>query len=144
MDFLKDVVPFLTNHWILSSVFGVLLIAFLMNEYFLRFANASTTVTPEKAVQLINHQDAVVIDIRGEPAFMDGHIVNAINVPANHLDKKWTTLQKYQDKPLIVVCNIGQSAIAFARQLREKSFQALVLQGGLQAWKSAGLPVVKK
>ena len=144
MPTLDQLVAFITHHWVLSSLFGIVLLALLVNELLQRRFGVPQ-IAPESAVQLINHQEAFVLDIRIEPAFATGHILGSQCIPSNTLEKKMGVLQKYTAKPVIVVCAIGQTAIKVAADLQKQGFQKVfVLNGGIQSWKAAGLPLVKK
>jgi rhodanese-related sulfurtransferase len=141
-EFMSHFVHFVTNHWILCSLFVVVLIALLVNEWIHRSFGA-LGVAPESAVLMMNHQHAIVLDIRGETSFLEGHVLGAHHLPSHSVEKKIGTLQKYKDKPIILVCTQGQESSKVHRQLKEKGFQVVVLEGGIQAWKAAGLPLVK-
>jgi rhodanese-related sulfurtransferase len=141
---MEHLVVFITKHWLLSSLLLLVLLAFSIHEWF-QSRKAAREVSSEQTVDLMNHQDAVVIDIRSESQFQEGHILDSLSIPSQNLDKKMNSLQKYQSKPIIVVCNVGQAAAKVALDLKQKGFpQVFVLSGGLQAWKGAGLPLVKK
>lgn len=137
-------VVFVTNHWILASLLGVVLFAFILNEMIGGHFGSKQEVSAERAVQLMNHQEAVVFDVRPEAAFLDGHIVGAEQVTAASLDKKMSHLQKYLKKPIIVATPIGQDTGKMVGLLQQKGFvQVFVLSGGVQGWKSAGMPLIK-
>lgn len=96
------------------------------------------------AVQLINHEKAVVIDVCGPEEFAGGHIRGAKNVPLSELEACLTAVVKNKTLPLVLVCARGvraQRASAIAQQLGYAKAQ--VLAGGLKAWKEAGLPIEK-
>ncbi len=140
---MEKFVYFITNHWILTTLWIGCVIIFLINE-FLQSRLTAKSVTPEKAVQLINHQYAIVLDIRSDSAFAEGHILGSEHLPKQHLEKKIKNLQKHLEKPIIIVCNLGQDSSKFATELQQKGFvQAVILKGGIQAWKTTGLPLVK-
>jgi len=141
---MNNIIGFLTSHWILSTSFLILLIAFIANEWSLR-SFGLPTLAPVNAVDLINHSDAKVIDIRSANAYQDGHILGSLNIPMAQLNQKLKSLEKYQDKPMIITCNVGQEAAKAATLLKAQGFtQIFLLQGGLQAWRTAGLPLTKK
>jgi rhodanese-related sulfurtransferase len=141
---MEEWVVFITNHWILASLLGVVLFAFILNELIGGHFGSKQTVSAERAVQLINHQEAVVFDVRTEAAFLDGHIVGAEHVTAVSLDKKMANLQKYINKPVIIATAIGQDAAKMATLFQQKGFlQVFILSGGVQGWKSAGMPLIK-
>jgi rhodanese-related sulfurtransferase len=103
-------------------------------------SRAGAAISSTEAVQMMNHQHAVLVDIRPADAFNAGHVPQARSVPLNELDKKAPALPK--NKPIIVMCDIGRSAIGAATRLRTLGFTEVVtLEGGLKAWMTAGLPV---
>lgn len=141
---MEEWVVFVTNHWILASLLGVVLFAFIMNEMIGGHFGSKQEVSAERAVQLMNHQEAVVFDIRAEAAFLDGHIVGAEHVTAASLDKKMGNLQKYHKKPVIIATATGLDAAKMVTLLQQKGFlQIFILSGGVQGWKSAGMPLIK-
>lgn len=103
-------------------------------------SRAGAAISSTQAVQMMNHQHAVLIDVRPSEAFNAGHVPQARNVPLADLEKKAAALPK--NKPIIVICDIGRSAIGAATRLRAVGFTEVVtLDGGLKAWMTAGLPV---
>ena len=103
-------------------------------------SRAGAAISSTQAVQMMNHQHAVLVDVRPSEAFNAGHVPQARNVPLADLEKKAPALPK--NKPIIVICDIGRSAIGAATRLRALGFTEVVtLDGGLKAWMTAGLPV---
>ena len=96
------------------------------------------------AVQLINRERAVVVDVSETEEFALGHVGGAKNVPVSQLEQRLPEVVKNKTVPLIVVCPSGTRAArgaAIARKLGYDKAQALA--GGLKAWKEANLPVEK-
>lgn len=96
------------------------------------------------AVQLINRQKAVVVDVCEANEFAAGHVTGAKNVPLGELEAKLPGLAKNKAVPLIMVCASGarsSRAVAIAKKLGYQQVQSL--GGGLKAWKDANLPVEK-
>jgi rhodanese-related sulfurtransferase len=138
------VMEFINHHAWLVSAFIVLLLFFLGLEFRARKMRARQ-VSPQGAVQLINHSDAAVIDIRASAVFEQGHILNAVNIEGPTLDIDAVRLQKYRDQALIIVCQTGHTALVQATRLREKGWeQVYALQGGMTAWVDASLPLQKR
>jgi len=102
------------------------------------------SVTPAEAVQLINREKAVVIDV-GEPnEFAAGHVMGARNLPFGQLEDKLAGLVKNKTTPVIMVCPVGARAARAAGLARKLGFeQARSIAGGLRAWRDASLPVEK-
>ena len=102
------------------------------------------SVSPAEAVQMINREKAVVIDV-GEPQeFAAGHVIGARNVPFGQLEDKLAGLVKNKATPVIMVCPVGARAARAAGLARKLGFeQARAISGGLKAWRDASLPVEK-
>ncbi len=101
-------------------------------------------LTAARAVQLINREKAVVIDVSEAEEFAAGHVGGAKNLPLGQLEARLADVVKNKALPLVLVCPTGaraHRAQAMARKLGYEQAQALA--GGLKAWKEANLPVEK-
>lgn len=104
----------------------------------------SGTLSPQNAVQRINREKGVVVDVRDANEFASGHITNAKNVPLEQLQERLPQVVKNKAVPVILVCDGGARAVRaqlVARQLGYDKAEAIA--GGMKAWRSASLPVVK-
>lgn len=102
-------------------------------------------VGPQEAVMLFNHEDALVLDVREQSEWADGHIAKAKHIPLGKLKDKLSELEKFKDKPIIAVCRSGNRSAHACGLLKKAGFEKLHnLAGGMQAWESAGLPREKK
>jgi rhodanese-related sulfurtransferase len=102
-------------------------------------------VTTLQATQLMNREDAVVVDLRPAADFAKGHILGARSIPLADLEKRAAELDKYKAKPVILHCGDGNRAGGGVALLRRNGFANVVnLAGGYAAWQQAGLPVEKK
>ena len=101
------------------------------------------TVTPQEAVQLINREKAVVVDVSSAAEFAAGHVAGARNLPlADAASGKGLPTNK--TLPLVLVCATGNragKAVAALTQLGHA--RVVVLAGGLAAWREASLPTEK-
>jgi len=105
---------------------------------------ASTGLSTAGAVQLINREKAVVVDVSEAEEFAAGHVGGAKSVPVGQLEQRLPEVVKNKTVPLILVCPNGaraSRALAVAKKLGYDKAQ--VLAGGLKAWKDANLPVEK-
>ena len=102
------------------------------------------SLSPQNAVQRINREKAVVIDVREPAEFAAGHITNAKNVPLAQFEERLPQVVTNQALPVILVCATSPRAVRAQVLARKLGYdQAEALAGGLQAWRAAGLPVVK-
>ena len=103
-----------------------------------------TGIAPAAAIQLINREKAVVVDVCEADEFSQGHIVGSKNIPLGELEAKLAQAVKNKALPLVLVCQTGARsarAVAMAKKLGYEQAQSLA--GGLKAWKAANLPVEK-
>lgn len=137
---MEQLSQFIKNHPLLWLALMVILILIFVSEL-LAQKKKSHALSPQAAVDKINNDNAVVIDIRNKELFNKAHIPNAIQVNMDDLSP--AKLNKYKNKPLILVCARGIQSLTAANKLRAQGFDAMVLQGGTEAWQSADLPLVK-
>jgi len=103
-----------------------------------------TDVDVNGAVQLINHKNALVLDVRQPDEYKAGHLLNAQLIPLGKLKERIGELMKYQDKPIVVVCRSGnRSGMACGTLAKQGFTQTYNLTGGMMAWQKANLPVQK-
>ncbi|MFZ2219139.1 MAG: rhodanese-like domain-containing protein [Rhodoferax sp.] len=132
---------FILDNWMILSVAlasgGMLLWPLLMG-------GGPGALSAAGAVQLINREKAVVIDICEASEFAAGHVGGAKNVPLSQLEDKLPSVVKNKGLPVILVCQSGarsSRALAIAKKLGYDKAQSL--SGGLSAWRTANLPVEK-
>ena len=110
----------------------------------LRRTTGGPWVDASMATQLMNREDALVVDVRDPGEYGAGHILGAKNWPLDRLDERGGEAARRKDKPVIVYCDTGERAPKAAAALRKLGFTRVVnLSGGLPAWQQAGLPVEK-
>ena len=96
------------------------------------------------ALQLINHKNALVLDVREESEFKSGHIRGAKLIPLAKLKDRIGELERFRVKPIVVVCRSGHRSTSACALLEKLEFgQAYNLSGGMMAWQKADLPVEK-
>ena len=101
-------------------------------------------VNTTRAIELINRQDALVLDVRDPGEYGAGHILGAKNLPLARVEEGAGEIAKRKDRPVIVYDEDGQRTPKAAAALKRQGFtQVANLSGGLGAWRQAGLPVEK-
>lgn len=132
---------FVVNHYILVSLFVAFLVAILILES----RRGGAKISAQGAVNLINKDEAVVVDIRDRKEFGEGRITGSINIPLNSLKSRVGELSKFKDKQIIVADKMGQHSAMAVKQLNGEGFSNVVrLNGGVADWKASNLPLVKK
>jgi len=98
-----------------------------------------------QAMNLINRNDALLIDVREQSEYDSGHIINSKLMPAAKLKERVGELEKYRERPIIIVCRSGSRATPITSWLGKQGFaQVYLLTGGVSAWQKAKLPLEKK
>lgn len=96
-------------------------------------------ITPERARELLDRGEAVLVDVRDAAAFDEAHPAGARSIPISQLAEHRGELA---EAPLVITsCGGGTRGPKAAAQLRELGIDAVVMQGGLRGWRKAELPV---
>jgi rhodanese-related sulfurtransferase len=140
---ISQLVEFTTNHPLLVMALVAILAMLIGGELRQRLSGVKE-VGPVEATRLLSHENAVMIDMREDKEYLEGHIVNAVHLPASKQDNYPGKVEKYRDRPLIVYCRSGHRSTAVCSKLRKQGFEAVYnLKGGVLAWQKAELPLEK-
>lgn len=132
-------IEFSNNHLALVVAFAAVLAALVAS---LMQGGGKLAISPARAVQLMNTEDAVALDIRPEKAFRSGHILHSVHVTQDDITNMAGKIEKFRDRPVIVCCERGLSSVASAKALKRAGFPTVYsLQGGIEAWRADGLPL---
>lgn len=138
---MKSFADFIVANWALALI--VVSSGAMLAWPLLRGTGAGT-LTAQGAVQLVNRERGVIVDVREPEEFAAGHPVGARNVPLNQMEAKLAGAVKNKTVPVLLFCASGaraQRAVAIAKKLGYEKAQAVA--GGLRSWKEANLPVEK-
>lgn len=98
-----------------------------------------------QATLLINREDALVLDVREANEWSAGHIAGARHITLGQLGKRLSELDKFKEKPIIVICATGNRSGSACGQLKKGGFTKVFnLAGGVSAWRDANLPLTTK
>jgi rhodanese-related sulfurtransferase len=141
---MEQLFEFLINRWILTlTFFG--LIGLLIGTEISRRLRGFKDVSPLDATQLVNHEDAVFLDIREDREYKEGHIPKAKHIPLAALEHRMKELEKVKGKPIIAYCRTGHRSARACSMLQRQGFEPVYnLGGGLLAWQNNSYPVSKK
>ncbi len=134
---------YLESNYLLVIVFvgsGLMLLWSYFGSKFLGIKEVGTV----EALQLINHKDAIIVDVREQNEYETGHLLNAKLIPLSALKGRIGELEKYREHPIVTTCQSGRRSKIAATQLKSKGFtQVYNLVGGVLAWRKAELPLEK-
>ena len=133
---------FLLANWMLILV--ALISGSMLLAPRLRGGGGAASITPAAAVQLINREKAVVIDVCEPDEYKAGHVGGAKSIPLGELETRLPGAVKNKATPLVMVCASGMRsgrAVAIAKKLGYEKAQSL--GGGLKSWRDANLPIEK-
>ncbi len=136
---LANLIEFATNHYVLSGSFVVLLALLIASE----LRKGGQSLSSRELTALINSEQGMVLDVRGQKDFSAGHIAGALHIPYEKLASRMAELEKHKGKTLVVVDAMGQHAGTVSRELKKAGYQAAKLSGGIASWRGDNLPVVK-
>ncbi|MEJ2107051.1 MAG: rhodanese-like domain-containing protein [Acidiferrobacteraceae bacterium] len=134
---------FVIENWYLFAALVVILVMIAWSPL-LRLIYGIRTSAVQSAVNLINRESAVIVDVCEPTEFQQGHLPRAMNIPLGNLAARVNELEKYRQQPILVTCRSGNRSIRGALTLRKNGFaQVYSLNGGLMAWEKEHLPVEK-
>lgn len=109
-----------------------------------KLTNRHQAFSPMEVTQLINHQHAVIIDIRSKDDFSIGHLPKAKHIPNDILADKVNNLARNKETPIIVVCQNGNQSARACSVIQKAGYTKVGnLAEGILGWQKAGLPLVK-
>ena len=101
-------------------------------------------LSPAQLTELVNREDALVLDVSPSSEFDKGHIAGARGVPLGQLEPDHKLLGKDLGRPVVLVCRTGQASAQAATRLVKAGFTRVHwLEGGLPSWQQVDLPLVK-
>ena len=137
---MQQVIEFISQHPVLVGLFFTLVVALIITER----KKGGESITAQTLVRLVNKGNAVVIDLRDKNEYTTGHIAGAVSFPYTSYASRGDELNTYKDRPVILVCKIGQHSSALGSKLIKAGFADMKrLSGGMTEWVGAGLPVIK-
>ena len=105
---------------------------------------AGLGLQPQAAVQRINRDKAVVVDVREAEEYAAGHITNAKHIPLAQIEERLPQVVKNKKLPVIFVCATSPRSTRAQMVAKKLGYeQPEVLAGGMRAWAAASLQVVK-
>ena len=140
---LAELAAFAGRHPFLSLALAGLTLAILWTELS-RLTRGFKALRPAQLTDLLNRENALLVDLSPSGDFEKGHIAGARNIAAGQFDPEHKQLAKVRDLPVVVTCKNDQASMAAAARLRKAGFSRVHwLEGGVAAWQQADLPLVR-
>ncbi|MGM0481916.1 MAG: rhodanese-like domain-containing protein [Pseudomonadota bacterium] len=140
---MQEILEFARQNPYMSGLWVVLLVALVVTVIRSK-SSPIKELNNQQATVRVNREDGLFVDIRSEDEFKKAHIHGAKCLPATQIKQNnVTSIEKYKDAPIVIVCNTGNTARGAATQLKQQGFEQIaVLAGGMNAWRNDKLPVV--
>jgi rhodanese-related sulfurtransferase len=115
-------------------------IARVMASYF-RARDQLEPVSRDELLDRLTAGTAIVLDVRPEDEFRQGHVPGALSIPLAQLEKRLAELPA--DREIVAYCRGPWCVLSFeaVAALRQRGYRARRLEDGFPEWKVAGLPV---
>lgn len=140
---MPQLIEFAIKHWDLFLALAIILVMLYGGPIGRRIRGYQET-DASGAVRLMNHMEAVLVDVRELKEYQEGHISDSLHIPLSRFDTEAGTLEKFREKPMIVTCRSGHRSAIACGKLRKQGFETVYnLKGGMLAWQDAGLPLSK-
>ena len=137
---MAKLILFIAEQWILVAATLTCVFMLLYHES----RRAGKTLSPQQVANLMNKENAVLIDLRDSSEFTAGHVIDAINIPHAKFAASVSDLEKYRDKPIVLTCKMGQHSSGAGKTLASKGFSPIYrMSGGMMDWQGQQFPVVK-
>jgi rhodanese-related sulfurtransferase len=141
---MQELLDFAQRNLMLVVAFIVTAGMIIWTEY-QRFTKNYKDLSATEMVQLMNHDDPLLLDVRESGELTQGVIKGAKHIPVSDLTKRVSELNKFKGRKVIAYCRSGQRSSHACRILKKHDFSDVYhLAGGVLAWESANLPMVKK
>lgn len=102
-------------------------------------------ISPDDARRVLEGGDAVLIDVREESDWREGHVEGATHLRRGEIELEIEEQVPDLKKPIICYCGGGSRSALVAESLQKMGYENVrSMAGGLRAWKEAGLPMAKE
>ena len=130
---------FVSEQFVLISLLFGLIFIFAWTER----AKGGKSISTSQLVQMMNADEAVLVDVRPSGEFQTGNIHGAINIPHTKIASRISELEKCRSKTIVLTDNMGQHAGGAGRALNKEGYNVRRLSGGMAEWQGQSLPVVQ-
>lgn len=141
---MEEYLVFARNHPMLIAGL-VALIGLILWTEFNRLTRKYKQIGPAQAVQVMNSEGALVLDVREEAEMRTGKLSGARHIALGQLKNRMVELEAFKSSPVLVYCRSGSRSAHACHVMAKAGFQNVHnLAGGILAWESANLPISKR
>lgn len=141
---MSQYLEFVANHPVLFAALAAVIAMIAWTEI-RRLRSGASNLSPSEAVQMLNHDNTLLLDVREDVELAGGIIQGAKHIPLGALKQRVGELEPHKDKNIIVYCRSGHRSTTACAVLRKHQFEKVYnLAGGVLAWQQANLPLVKR
>lgn len=138
------IIEFVGNHPYMIALW-IALAALLLWNLLADSIGGARSLSPAEATRLMNHEDALLLDLRGKSDYDKGHILNARHMPSAELDEQLGKLKADKSQPVVLCCANGLESQRAARKVQQAGFERVYLiKGGIGGWREASLPLTRE
>jgi len=139
----EELLAFANRNLYLSLGLVAITVALIYTEI-ARLFRGYKSLRPAELTALINRENALVVDLSPSGDFEKGHIAGSRSIASSQFDPESKLLAKAKSLPVVVTCRTGQISAGAAKRLKKAGFEQVYwLDGGVQGWQQADLPLVK-
>ena len=132
---------FLIDYWYFSLPLFLFIFLFAYSE----MNKGGKKIEPNELTTLMNKENAILVDLRLKEDYDAGHIMSALNYPHQDFENQMHELDRYKERPIILVCDMGRNSANIGEKLKKADFKnTFRLNGGMMTWTQENLPVVQK
>lgn len=140
---MDEFINFLSDEWALSIAF-VFVFTLLVRSFLDPILSGIKNIKPQDAVRLINDDNTIVLDVRLDKEYSEGHILNSLHIPVGALESRIKELESYKTNTIILNCQTGARSKHAGSILKKHGFTTMYnIDGGINAWVNANLPLNK-
>lgn len=134
-----DIFIFVSEQWLLISLFLVLIYIFALTER----TKGGKPIACSQLVSLMNADEAVLVDVRAANDFQAGHVHGAINIPHTKIATRLSEIEKHREKVVVLTDQMGQHAGGVGKEMTKQGYTVRRLSGGMSEWQQQNMPVVQ-
>ena len=122
---------FLIDYWYFSLPLFLFIFLFAYSE----MNKGGKKIEPNELTTLINRENAILVDLRPKEDYDAGHIMSALNYPHQDFENQMHELDRYKERPIILVCDMGRNSANIGEKLKKADFKnTFRLNGGMMTW----------